>query len=133
MSRPNSLRIVTQYLRDNLKQTDYDSTEHTYSIEGQTVSTVEAILTGSDAASGQVVVGAHYDSVTGTVGADDNATDVAAALELARLLRGSNPRQAVRLVFFGSRVRFATTMGFATGNTTRFAGNWIALGNARLT
>lgn len=100
MSRPNSLRIVTQYLRDNLKQADYDSTEHTYSIEGQTVSTVEAILAGSDAASGQVVVGAHYDSVAGTVGADDNATGVAAALELARLLRGSNPRQAVRLVFF---------------------------------
>ena len=100
MSRPNSLRIVTQYLRDNLKQADYDSTERTYSIEGQTVSTVEAILAGSDAASGHVVVGAHYDSVAGTVGADDSATGVAAKLELARLLRGSNPRQAVRFVFF---------------------------------
>jgi len=33
----------------------------------------------------------------------------------------------------GSRVRLASTMGFAAGNTKRFAGNWIALGNARLT
>jgi len=100
MSRPDTLRSVTQYLRDSLKQAGYESNERTYSIEGQTVSNVEATLAGSDAARGQVVVGAHYDSVAGTVGADDNATGVAGVLELARMLRGSNPRSAVRFVFF---------------------------------
>lgn len=47
-----------------------------------------------------LVVGAHYDSAPGTPGADDNATGVAALLELARLL-GSVPREhAVELVFY---------------------------------
>jgi Zn-dependent M28 family amino/carboxypeptidase len=34
----------------------------------------------------QVVLGAHYDHLTGCIGADDNATGVAAVLEVARLL-----------------------------------------------
>jgi Zn-dependent M28 family amino/carboxypeptidase len=45
-------------------------------------------------------VGAHYDTLPGTVGADDNATGVAAVLELARQLRGSRPRKTVRFVIF---------------------------------
>ena len=36
-----------------------------------------------------IVVGAHYDSVIGSPGANDNATGTAAVLELARLLRDS--------------------------------------------
>jgi len=47
-----------------------------------------------------VIVGAHYDSVSGTAGANDNASGVAAVLELARLLQGSKLRRPVRFVFF---------------------------------
>ena len=47
-----------------------------------------------------MIVGAHYDSVDGAVGADDNATGVAATLELARLLKGTRLRRTVRFVFF---------------------------------
>ena len=57
-------------------------------------------LVGSDDSSGPVIVGAHYDSVVGTVGADDNATGVAGVLELARLLQGSKLRRTVRFVLF---------------------------------
>ena len=48
-----------------------------------------------------IVVGAHYDSARGTPGANDNASGVAAVLELARLLRGldSNGKR-IRLVLF---------------------------------
>jgi Zn-dependent M28 family amino/carboxypeptidase len=45
-------------------------------------------------------VGSHYDSVVGTVGANDNASGVAATLELARLLKGNKLRRTVRFVFF---------------------------------
>jgi Zn-dependent M28 family amino/carboxypeptidase len=100
LSRPGSLQAATDYLRDALKQAGYASTERTYSVEGQTVSNIEAILPGSDDASGSVIVGAHYDSVAGTVGADDNATGVAGILELARLLQGSKLRRTVRFVLF---------------------------------
>jgi Zn-dependent M28 family amino/carboxypeptidase len=100
LSRPGSLQTVTEYLRDTLKQAGYAATEHTYSIEGHAVSNIEVSLVGSDNSSGPVIVGAHYDSVAGTVGADDNTTGVAGVLELARLLQGSKLRRTVRFVLF---------------------------------
>ena len=41
-----------------------------------------------------VLVGAHYDSVEGSPGADDNASGVAALLEIARAFAGSPPALA---------------------------------------
>lgn len=49
---------------------------------------------------GLVVVGAHYDSVWSTPGADDNASGVAALLELSRALKGKKLGQTVRFVAF---------------------------------
>ncbi len=46
------------------------------------------------------VVGAHYDTVPGTPGADDNASGVAVLLELARLLRGHAGRKTMQLAAF---------------------------------
>lgn len=46
-----------------------------------------------------IVVGAHYDTVPGSPGADDNASGVAVLIELARLLAG---RQGVRFVAFAN-------------------------------
>ena len=47
-----------------------------------------------------ILIGAHYDSVPGSPGADDNASGVAVLLELAALLAHSPPRQPVWLVAF---------------------------------
>ncbi|MEM9977247.1 MAG: M28 family peptidase [Cyanobacteria bacterium P01_D01_bin.2] len=47
-----------------------------------------------------VVIGAHYDTVPGSPGADDNATGVAVLLELARQFFYQPARRPVRLVAF---------------------------------
>jgi len=47
-----------------------------------------------------VVVGAHYDSVEGTPGANDNGTGVAALIEFARAFAGATPARTLRLVAF---------------------------------
>lgn len=47
---------------------------------------------GTDACKGTFILGAHYDSVIGTPGADDNASAVAALLEIARLLKDKKLR-----------------------------------------
>jgi hypothetical protein len=100
--RAGSLRVTTEYLRANLKQAGYDVADRTYSVAGQEASNLEASLVGSDSTSGLVIVGAHYDSAAGTVGANDNATGVAAVLELARMLQGHKLQRTVRFVFFAN-------------------------------
>jgi len=95
-----SLKATADYLRRDLTQAGYTVAEQTYPIQGDAVSNIEADLVGSVIADGVLIVGAHYDSADGTVGANDNATGVAATLELARWLRGSHLRRTVRFVFF---------------------------------
>jgi Zn-dependent M28 family amino/carboxypeptidase len=70
---------------------------HTYGIP-QDVHNLVAELPG--AGNGIVVIGAHYDSVIGTVGADDNASGVAALLALARRFVRSLPERTLRFVAF---------------------------------
>ena len=64
------------------------------------VSNVEATLRGAGRAAEIVVIGAHYDTVAGCPGANDNGTGVAAVLELAqRFSRQPQPR-TIRFVAF---------------------------------
>jgi Zn-dependent M28 family amino/carboxypeptidase len=54
---------------------------------------------GSEPTAGAILLGAHYDSVERSPGADDNATSVSTVLEAARLLNISTPR-TLKLLFF---------------------------------
>jgi hypothetical protein len=54
---------------------------------------------GTDPAAGTILLGAHYDTVEVSPGADDNATAVATVLEAARLLKQPTAR-TLQLVFF---------------------------------
>ncbi|MFF9909323.1 M28 family peptidase [Streptomyces sp. NPDC013457] len=72
-----------------------------------------------------VLVGAHLDTVAGSPGADDNASGVAALLEVARLLAGLPRPPAVRLAFFDmEELGFvgARVVARAAGRGQRIAG-----------
>ena len=62
---------------------------------------VVAEIPGADEPGQRVVVGAHYDTQLEGPGAADNATGLAALLELARALRGLRLRRTVVLCAFG--------------------------------
>lgn len=47
-----------------------------------------------------IVVGAHYDSIDDTTGADDNASGVAGLLAIARRLADTRPARTIRFVAF---------------------------------
>jgi hypothetical protein len=100
--RPKSLQTADDYLSSSLREQGYTVVERPYEVEGEKVNNLEAVLAGSDGTLGQVIVGAHYDSVAGTVGANDNGTGVAAVLEIARLMREIKPRRTVRFVLFAN-------------------------------
>lgn len=55
-------------------------------------------LDGTDPGRPLVVVGAHFDTAGHTPGADDNASAVAAMLEVARLLHGRRPAASIEFV-----------------------------------
>ena len=61
---------------------------------------LEATITGVDQPDEIVVVGAHYDSVLGCPGANDNGTGVAAMLALARAFSGKKTSKTLRFVAF---------------------------------
>jgi hypothetical protein len=61
---------------------------------------IEGEIAGSDLRGEIVVVGAHYDTVEGCPGANDNGTGVAVLLALAKRFSSSHPRRTLRFVAF---------------------------------
>jgi Zn-dependent M28 family amino/carboxypeptidase len=96
------LQDASNYLSSLLREQGYVVVEHPYLVDGARVNNLEASLLGTDGTLGQVIVGAHYDSVAGTVGANDNCTGVAAVLQIAKLMRQTKPRRTVRFVLFAN-------------------------------
>jgi hypothetical protein len=66
----------------------------------ETDANIEIELLGKEKPEEIIIVGAHYDSIGGSPGANDNASGVAAILEIARLLHGLTLSRTVRLVAF---------------------------------
>ena len=98
--RPKALDAAAEYLSVHLHGLGYVVTSYSYAVDGTTVRNLEAIWPGQSEEDGQVIVGAHYDSVAGTVGANDNGTGVAAVLEIARLMRQARTGRTIRFAFF---------------------------------
>src|SRR5438270_10014648 len=69
-----------------------------YQMQGQACHNVEAEISGSRPEI--IVIGAHYDSVFGSPGANDNGTGVAATIALARRFAGTRPKHTLRFVAF---------------------------------
>jgi Zn-dependent M28 family amino/carboxypeptidase len=67
-------------------------------MRGQTCHNIEAEIRGADAKI--LLIGAHYDSVFGSPGANDNGTGVAATLALARRFATAKPKRSLRFVAF---------------------------------
>jgi Zn-dependent M28 family amino/carboxypeptidase len=61
---------------------------------------LQAILPGGAKRKQVLLLGAHYDSIAGSPGADDNASGVAALLEIAGLLAATSPALTIHLVAF---------------------------------
>ncbi len=55
---------------------------------------------GTDPEAGTILVAAHYDTVPGSPGADDNASGVAVILEIARLLHSRATPRTLQIAFF---------------------------------
>ena len=95
-----SLKAAAGYVRSSFQQLGYQVAEQEFTVDGQSVTNIEVEVAGTNLPAEIVVVGAHYDSVYGSPGANDNATGVAALLELARFFKDQTPARTLRFVAF---------------------------------
>ncbi|MEM8953636.1 MAG: M28 family peptidase [Verrucomicrobiota bacterium] len=96
------LGIAANFLEGTLgpQNMGYAVRRQTFSVNGVECSNLEVEIPGGSRRDEIVVVGAHYDSVPGTVGANDNATGVAALLALANRFVGSTNERTLRFIAF---------------------------------
>jgi Zn-dependent M28 family amino/carboxypeptidase len=100
MWRPDALCAAEAFLVGEWRSQGYAVTRHPYSVGGSWWSNIEVERTGRRWPGEIVLLGAHYDSVIGSPGADDNASGVAALLDLSRRFTEIEPERTVRFVAF---------------------------------
>jgi Zn-dependent M28 family amino/carboxypeptidase len=94
------LEKTVNYITSELSHYGYDVSFQPYKFEGKTYKNIYAEIKGKKRPEEILVIGAHYDTVTGTPGADDNASGIAGLLEIARLLHDKSFDKTVHLVAF---------------------------------
>ncbi len=93
------LNAAADYIRDRFNESGAVVEDQSFVVDGVTHRNIIARFAPKGRAyDPPLVVGAHYDAVSTTPGADDNASGTAGLLELARLLGNNPPTSSVELV-----------------------------------
>jgi len=95
-AHPDALRATADHIEVTLRAQGH--TPRRQVVPTPFGDTTNVVVTIPGATSDLFVIGAHYDTAPGTPGADDNASGVAALLELARRLEGAQPPWTLELV-----------------------------------
>lgn len=96
----DALNKTAEYITEELGAYGYTVSSQIYEAGGETYRNIFTEIKGKKIPEKILIIGAHYDTVTGTPGADDNASGVAGLLELARLLQKSSFNKTVQFVAF---------------------------------
>jgi Zn-dependent M28 family amino/carboxypeptidase len=100
---PENLEKTAAYIESLYRDINLPVQRETYRYRDFTVANIIATLDFSNNPARHYLLGSHYDSVWGTVGADDNASAVAVQLETARQLRARLGKKLLDL-----RVKFVS-------------------------
>jgi len=95
-----NVQRAAAYIDSVLRSVDYAVVSQEFSAGGRAYRNLEATLAGTTLRQEVVLLGAHYDTAEGALGADDNASGVAGVLELARRFARAPQPRTVRFVLF---------------------------------
>jgi Zn-dependent M28 family amino/carboxypeptidase len=98
--RPKALHAAADYIRTSFTSAGCVVVPQGYETQGVHCENLEVTLPGRASNGEIIVVGAHYDTVLGSPGADDNASGVATLIEIACALGPRPLRRTVKLVAF---------------------------------
>jgi len=95
------LNRTSDFIEQEFRESGCTVKRQPFTYEGNTYyNIIGEVNSGLDTPAGTLVIGAHYDTVVGTPGADDNASGVAGLLELARLVAASPGQGKISFVAF---------------------------------
>jgi len=97
---PKKLNAAADYLETMLAVSGQTVSRQTFKASGEMCHNVEIEIPGTTRRNEIVLVGAHYDSVAGSPGGDDNASGAAALLVLAKSPALQTPARTLRFVAF---------------------------------
>lgn len=98
--RPHALLAAEDYIVGQWQAQGYAVTFHRYETQGVSSANLEITRRGKVNPDEYLLIGAHYDSVLGSPGANDNGSGVAAMLELSKSFAQIEPARSVRFVAF---------------------------------
>ncbi len=98
--RPRALGAAADYIEAEWRTQGYEVTSQAYEAYGVRVANLEVTRHGEVRPDEILLLGAHYDTVPGGPGANDNGSGIAALLELSRLFAGLTPAMTLRFVAF---------------------------------
>lgn len=98
--RPQALHAAADYIKTVWSAQGYQVTAQCYEVRGVSCGNLAISKIGTARPDEILLIGAHYDTVPGSPGADDNASGVAALLELADHFAKTRPSMTVRFVAF---------------------------------
>lgn len=98
--KPKSIEAAMGYIRGQWAQMQQEIVEEPFDALGVTAKNLIVERQGHSQASEIILLGAHYDTVSTTPGADDNASAVAVLLEVSRLLKDHTAKRTARYVAF---------------------------------
>lgn len=100
LRRYQNLTRCSDFIADGFSAHGYTPRIEDYTVENKRVCNIIAEIPGLIKPERIIVIGAHYDTIEGTPGADDNASGIAGLLELYRLLSPHRFRRTLRFVAF---------------------------------
>ena len=100
--KPEKLDEAARFIESSFRLAGYEPKSQWYRIGKTDCRNIECEIRGAERPGEVVIIGAHYDSVPGSPGADDNASGVAVILALARLFAGATPKRTLRFVGFAN-------------------------------
>lgn len=98
VAAPEALERAAGYVAGYLRDLGYEMSEHRFTENGAEFRNILATRCGELHPEERVMVIAHFDTVAGSPGADDNASGVALMLELAEVLRTFRFERTVHFV-----------------------------------
>jgi hypothetical protein len=100
LQQPAALRDAALYIRRVWTEQGFAVAEERYEVLGEPCANLLVEHRGAERPEQIVLVGAHYDSVVGSPGANDNGSGVALLLEMSRAFKGESLAKTVRFVAF---------------------------------